>query len=143
MAARFAHSDRIHVCEKIGDRYEFRKILGQVDVILDTCPWGGWTTTLQALAAGTPIVTFPQSDSRSRFVTNIYENYLSSVPRDLIATSADDYVNKAIDAGNNFERLKEIKQLFAESSQVSEFRGGNKVMTAVQRHEQLLTNKFV
>ena len=106
---------RIHVCGKVPDRFEFRRVLRIVDVILDTFPWGGWTTALQAIAAKTPIVTYPRGDSRSRFVANLYKNYLTRVPLELIAENEEDYAKKAVMVGCDQSLREKLAVLFEES----------------------------
>jgi predicted O-linked N-acetylglucosamine transferase (SPINDLY family) len=44
----------------------FRRVLAACDVVLDTFGWSGGNTTLDALAAGTPVVTVPGRFMRGR-----------------------------------------------------------------------------
>jgi predicted O-linked N-acetylglucosamine transferase (SPINDLY family) len=48
------------------DSASFRAVLAAADVVLDTQPWSGGNTTLDALAAGTPVVTWPGRFMRGR-----------------------------------------------------------------------------
>ena len=96
------YKDRIVLLPRTKSRYEFRRLLSMVDVILDPWPWGGWTTTLQALSANVPVVTLPGNDARSRFTWGIYQSLnMSDVARRFVADDVDDYVTKAIEAGRN------------------------------------------
>lgn len=44
----------------------FRRVLAMADVVIDTVHWSGGNTTLDALAAGTPVVTLPGAFMRGR-----------------------------------------------------------------------------
>jgi protein O-GlcNAc transferase len=89
-----AHSARVLFVPRTKDRFSFRELLASVDVILDPWPWGGWTTTLQALCAKTPVVTLAARDARSRFTLNAY---LSLGISELVARNTSDYVRIAVD----------------------------------------------
>ena len=71
------------------DRFSFHC---HVDLIIDPWPWGGWTTTLQALCAQTPVVTKPGRDARSRFILNAY---MSLGLQDLVAHNTSHFVEIA------------------------------------------------
>jgi len=45
---------------------DFRRVLAAADVVVDTVRWSGGNTSLDALAAGTPIVTLPGRFMRAR-----------------------------------------------------------------------------
>jgi predicted O-linked N-acetylglucosamine transferase (SPINDLY family) len=60
-----------------------------IDVALDTFPFSGSTTSFQALAMGTPIVTWPQDRYMSRWTAAMLRAV--GLP-ELIAASAQDYV---------------------------------------------------
>ena len=83
------------------NQYKFRELLATADVVLDTWPWGGWTTTIQAIAARTPVVTFPGRDARSRFSLHALRSMGPMFEQDLVAHSAKDYVEKALRAGSD------------------------------------------
>ncbi len=83
------------------DQYKFRELLASADVVLDTWPWGGWTTTIQALATRIPVVTFPGHDARSRFSLHALRSMVPTFEKDLVAHSAKDYVQKALRAGSD------------------------------------------
>jgi predicted O-linked N-acetylglucosamine transferase (SPINDLY family) len=63
------------------------------DVSLDTRPFGGGNTSWQAIAAGTPIVTWPGRFLRGRYTQALYR--LTGV-EDTIVDSADAYVKTAV-----------------------------------------------
>ncbi len=75
---------------------DFSRLLATVDVLLDPLHFGGGDTSYQSFAVGTPIVTLPGGFLRSRITYALYRTMGLS---DCIATSADDYVERAVRLG--------------------------------------------
>ena len=92
LASMKVHSSRVYFVPRTKDRFSFRELLATVDLIIDPWPWGGWTTTLQALCAQTPVVTLPGRDARSRFTLNAY---MSLGLQDLVAHNTSHFVEIA------------------------------------------------
>jgi predicted O-linked N-acetylglucosamine transferase (SPINDLY family) len=92
------YGDRIVLLPRTSSRYEFRHLISLVDVVLDPWPWGGWTTSIQALCSNVPVITLPGGDARSRFTYGLYEelNMMS-----FVAKNVTDYVHLAINTGKN------------------------------------------
>jgi len=90
--------DRILLVPRTNGRFEFRRLLAMADVILDSWPWGGWTTTLQALAAKTPVITLPGNDARSRFTFGAYKTLGIDV---FIAHNVEEFVHIALRAARD------------------------------------------
>ena len=82
-------------------------LLAIADIQLDTYPYGGWTTNMEALYVGLPIVTQEGHMARSRWgahmlrALGVYEG---------IANSADEYVEWAV----RFARAPELRRLVKE-----------------------------
>lgn len=75
-------------------RYEdFLSLLARADVILDTLHFNGQNTSLEAFAVGTPVVTLPGALQRGRHTAGMYRAMGFA---DLVATSRDDYVARAV-----------------------------------------------
>ena len=74
-------------------RQEHLAAYGQVDIVLDTYPYGGATTTAEALWMGVPVITL----SGDRWVSRIGESILmtAGLPQ-LVAQSKQQYVELAI-----------------------------------------------
>lgn len=70
----------------------FLQWYGRVDIILDTWPFNGGTTTCLALWMGVPVLTLAGDSMRSRMGASILERI--GLP-DWIANSAEDYVARA------------------------------------------------
>ena len=86
---------------------DFIALLRLADVMLDTLAFNGGTTSLEALAVGTPIVTLPGEFYRQRVTYGLYNlmGWFECVARD-----ADDYVRLAVEVAQNPDHRAALKQ---------------------------------
>jgi CRISPR-associated protein Csy1 len=89
----------------------FRRVLASADVVLDTVRWSGGNTSIDAFAAGVPVVTLPGRFMRGRQTAAMLE--LMGLP-DLVASSSEDYVAKAVAIAKDRERNAAIRRAIAE-----------------------------
>lgn len=99
-----------------GDRIEFRDwteeaavndAFADVDVMLDTFPYSGATTTLDALQRGVPVVTL-QSD---RYAGRMSAAFLAAYgAEDLITSTPEDYVECALALALDKERRAQLRR---------------------------------
>jgi CRISPR-associated protein Csy1 len=76
----------------------FRRVLALADVVLDTPRWSGGNTSIDAFAAGVPVVTVPGRFMRGRQTAGM----LGLMELDgLVARDADDYVRLAIEVARD------------------------------------------
>ncbi len=80
----------------------------QIDVALDTWPQSGGVASCEALWHGVPIVTYQGDRLMSRVASSLLTNLGL---QEFIATSAEGYIQTAITAITNTERLKEVRQI--------------------------------
>ncbi len=85
----------------------FRSVLAVADAVLDTVHWSGGNTSLDALSAGAPVVTFPGAFMRGRQSKAMLE--ILGVP-ELIADSSGDYVAVALRLAADKRHQRAIKQ---------------------------------
>jgi predicted O-linked N-acetylglucosamine transferase (SPINDLY family) len=78
----------------------------QIDIALDTFPFGGGTTSCDALWMGVPLVTLVGERAVGRGGLSILSNI--GLP-DLAATSSDQYVQIAAALASNLARLSELR----------------------------------
>jgi predicted O-linked N-acetylglucosamine transferase (SPINDLY family) len=78
----------------------FLRLMQAAPVMLDSWPFGGGNTTLEAFAMGTPVVTLPDTHLRGRLTLGFYRRMGYE---DLVATSPDDYVARALALGRDAE----------------------------------------
>ena len=88
----------------------------RVDVILDTYPYPGGTTTCESLFMGTPVISMKGSSFLSRNSENILSN---AGFFEFIAQNEEDYINKAIEIKEILKNInldkKEIRKKFIKS----------------------------
>jgi predicted O-linked N-acetylglucosamine transferase (SPINDLY family) len=77
-----------------------------IDIALDTVPYGGGTTTCDAIWMGVPIVSLIGQMAVGRGGLSILTNI--GIP-ELAAHSPDEYVRVAIDLANDLPRLMELR----------------------------------
>ena len=82
---------------------EYKKI----DIALDTFPYNGVTTSFEAIWMGVPVLTLKGFNPNSRAGESINKNLNMNY---LIADNKDEYVLKAVELSNNFERIIEIRK---------------------------------
>lgn len=85
----------------------FRAALSVADVILDTVRWSGGNTSLDAFAAGTPVVTIPGRFMRGRQTAAMLR--LMGIEA-LVATTIEDYVRIALDAARDRDRNAGLRE---------------------------------
>ena len=82
------------------------------DLFLDTNPYGAHTTASDALWMGVPILTLVGRGFAARVCGSLA---VSAGLDDLVCTTAEEYVSKAIDLGNNPEKMAAYKQKLADA----------------------------
>ncbi|MDH4285575.1 MAG: tetratricopeptide repeat protein, partial [Gallionellaceae bacterium] len=90
-----------------GSLQEYLEVHNEIDLILDTAPWSGHTTTLHALWMGVPTLTLSGKHHAGRFS----EMVLRAVGLDeFIASSGEAYCNKLVDLINGPQRLVAFRE---------------------------------
>jgi predicted O-linked N-acetylglucosamine transferase (SPINDLY family) len=87
-----------------------------VDLFLDTWPYGAHTTASDALWAGCPVLTWSGRTYASRVAGSLLDTLRLN---ELIAESADDYVERAIALGRDPARLGSLRGRLAAARQTS------------------------
>lgn len=83
----------------------------KMDIALDPFPYGGTTTTFEALSMGVPMITL----AGDRWVSLVGASLLKALGLDdLITTTVDDYVCKAIDLASDMPRLTTLRSTIAD-----------------------------
>jgi len=88
-------------------RDEYLDLYNQIDVALDPFPYGGGTTTFDALWMGVPLVTLAGELPLARAGATILTNLAIT---DLIAQSPERYIEIAADLARNIDRLNGLRQ---------------------------------
>lgn len=108
--ARFAqHAIEKHrlVLSRPSDRADYFAAYGEIDIVLDTFPYPGGTTSVEALWMGVPIVTL----KGGRFLSRLGESVLHYAGLgSLVVLSPDHYIAKAIEVSKNLDELKLLRK---------------------------------
>jgi predicted O-linked N-acetylglucosamine transferase (SPINDLY family) len=86
---------------------EFHRVLGTIDLALDTFPYAGTTTTCEALWQGVPVLTLKGETSVSRSGHALLQMLGLD---ELIAPNEAEYVQKAIELANDLDRLDALRR---------------------------------
>ena len=89
-------TDRIHFI----DYWAYMGALATARVVLDTHPYGGCLTALDALSNGVPLVVLPGPAERGRHAASIYQQM---GVLDFVAANQSDYVSIAVRLGTDDE----------------------------------------
>ena len=91
----------------------------KIDMCLDSFPFNGVTTTIEALWKNVPVITKAGFNFNSRCGESILKN---ANINDFIAKNNEDYINKAVFYANNIDKLENVrKKLFEEIEKSSLF----------------------
>jgi predicted O-linked N-acetylglucosamine transferase (SPINDLY family) len=82
------------------------ELVASVDIALDSFPYNGQTNTCECLWMGVPVLT----KSGNRFATRVSASILHRVGlEDWIATSTDDYMNRALTKAKDPQALRILR----------------------------------
>ncbi len=82
-------------------------VYDNIDLCLDTFPFNGVTTTFEALWKNVPVITKAGYNLNSRCGESILKN---ADMTNLVATSNEDYFEKAVYFANNIDKLEDIRK---------------------------------
>jgi predicted O-linked N-acetylglucosamine transferase (SPINDLY family) len=91
---------------------KFVAAIGACDAVLDSIGWSGCNSTLEAIAAGLPIVTLATDLMRGRHTAAILRHMGVA---DMIANDTDDYVARAIELGRNRDHRRHASARLSEA----------------------------
>lgn len=94
------------IIQSTRDRGDFLRNYNNIDIALDPFPYGGATTSMEALLMGVPVVTQEGDRWISRFTYSILKNLGLN---ELIVNDLDAYINKAIKLAADIDQLKEYR----------------------------------
>jgi protein O-GlcNAc transferase len=98
-------ADRIEFGGRVS-RHEYLRRYQRIDIGLDTFPFNGATTTLDAAWMGVPVVTLSGPSALQRTGTCIAMNL--GLP-ELVANSEDEFVERAVTLARDLDRLSQIR----------------------------------
>jgi predicted O-linked N-acetylglucosamine transferase (SPINDLY family) len=98
-----------HVCVvPVLERARFFSLMQKSTLLLDTLGFSGFNTALQGLECGLPVLAYEGKFMRGRLASAIMQKM--DMP-DLIATSHEEFVQKAIDFAGDPKRIKKLRSV--------------------------------
>ena len=110
------------------NKIEYQKYLERfklADLFLDTYPYCGHTTSIEALNAGLPVLTLQGKSFQNRVSSSLLENLNLN---ELITTNAKEYIKLALDLCRDQEKLELIKSKLINQKKLSSI-FNNKIYT--------------
>jgi predicted O-linked N-acetylglucosamine transferase (SPINDLY family) len=104
-------SDRLLFKNVLDSKNEHFAAYNEVDIALDTFPYPGVTTSVEACWMGVPVLTLKGNSFLSSTATSIANN---AGLVDWIASDIDDYLNKAVQYASNLNRLAQLRSILRE-----------------------------
>jgi len=105
LAKEGMEADRVEFVE-VRPRQEYLELYHRLDIVLDTFPYNGHTTSLDALWMGVPVVSLAGETPVSRAGLSQLTNL--GLP-ELAAHSEEDYVRIAVELAGDLPRLAELR----------------------------------
>ncbi len=105
-AARGINPERLLLQGMLVDRDDHFAAYNKIDIALDTFPYPGVTTSVEALWMGVPVLSMRGDRFLSSTAGSIAHN--AGLP-DWIAADANDYVARAVEQANNLQRLATLR----------------------------------
>jgi predicted O-linked N-acetylglucosamine transferase (SPINDLY family) len=99
--------ERLELRGETSGQREHLEAYGEVDVALDTFPYHGTTTTLEALLMGVPVVTLAGATHASRVGVSLLTNVGHP---ELVAGSWEEYVRVAVALGCDVQRRAALRE---------------------------------
>ncbi len=122
-------SSRIHILGFV-TREEHQKWMKRVDLVLDTFPYNGATTTLDALVAGLPVVTLTGENYSARMSAAMLRQLNLA---QLESSSIEDYISKAIELAHAPAKLANVNDEITTAWANSGLSDGAGLATAFER----------
>ncbi|MGH7245287.1 MAG: tetratricopeptide repeat protein [Phycisphaerales bacterium] len=97
---------RVRLLPETQGKFEHLATYGEVDIALDTWPYNGTTTTVEALYMGVPVVGIAGNSHVSRVGVSILNNVGLA---DLVATDVTDYIARAVALAADEPRCTELR----------------------------------
>jgi len=123
-------AERLHLLDRIRELANHMELYRQVDVALDTYPYNGTTTTCEALWMGVPVVTRAGHVHASRVGVSLLSNVGLA---DLVATSGEGYVEKAVAVAADLGRRANLRQTLRQTMRASPLMNGERFARNVEQ----------
>lgn len=100
-------ASRLIIVDKVSDE-DYIQLFYKIDILLDTFPYSGTTTSCNALYNSVPVISLYHKDYHSHNVTSSF--LINSGMSELVAYNEDEYIQKIIQLSTNPEIINEYKR---------------------------------
>ncbi len=107
------HSNRVRIFPRT-NLHEYTKLIKCVDIVLDSYPFGGCNSSLEAFYLNKVVITMPANKINGRFT---YGFYLKMGILEPVCYNQNEFVTKAIFYANNKTELKKLESAIAENAE--------------------------
>jgi predicted O-linked N-acetylglucosamine transferase (SPINDLY family) len=121
--------EKLHLLPRL-NRGQYLRNYSQIDIGLDTFPYCGHTTTLDALWMGVPTVTLAGNTHVSRAGLSVLTS--AGLP-ECVAHTPQEYVQKAIDLGRDIPRLTAMRQTIPQRMRKSPLNDARGLTASLER----------
>ncbi|HIK27432.1 MAG: O-linked N-acetylglucosamine transferase, SPINDLY family protein [Oscillatoriaceae bacterium SKW80] len=132
--------ERLRFLSEVALESVHRANLGIADVVLDTYPYNGATTTLETLWMGVPLVTRVGEQFSAR---NSYSMMMNVGVKEGIAWSAEEYVEWGVRLGKDPELRKEISWRLRQSRHTSPLWNGRQFAREMEKAYEQMWQRFI
>ena len=119
-ARRGGVADRLRIIPPLAYGRDLMDFLAMADIQLDSYPYGGWTTNMEAVYAGLAIVTQEGEQARSRWGAHILRALGVSAG---IARTLDEYVAQAVELVQNSTLREQVRRQIRQNALPTLFNG--------------------
>ena len=106
------HANRVRVLSR-GGLIQYTKLIKCVDIVLDSYPFGGCNSSLEAFNLGKVVITLPSDKINGRFTYGFYQKMGITEP---ICVNINDFISKSIFYANNKTELKKLENKIVENA---------------------------
>lgn len=115
----------------------------RMDISLDTFPYAGTTTTVEALLMGVPVVTLRATGQDGTHAQNVGVSLLTQVGcTELIASSEDQFVEIAVNLARSPERMRALRETLRQRLLASPLCDGARYMVHVENKYRCMWRRF-
>ncbi|OGI09964.1 MAG: hypothetical protein A2Y40_02035 [Candidatus Margulisbacteria bacterium GWF2_35_9] len=133
-------STRLSLIGYLPKKSDHFALYNKMDIVLDTFPYNGATTTCEALWMGCPVITLAGAMHVSRVGVSILNNI--GLPQ-LVANSVEDYLKIAVRIANDREELEHLHKSLRSKMERSILKDGKQIVSSLEMlYEEMIRKKM-
>lgn len=114
-----------------------------MDISLDTFPYAGTTTTVEALLMGVPVVTLRATGQEATHAQNVGVSLLTQVGcTELIANNEDQFVEIAVNLARSPQRMRALRETLRQRLLASPLCDGPRYMVQVENQYRRMWRRY-